>query len=260
MPFLPSTINDIRKRRVSMPKNGVSIPKIGNKRYKSSSYKWLYHTSKWAKIRHLFLMEHPLCECEYCIKNKTYWTANVVHHKIPHKGNEILFWDEANFMAMNKHCHDKYEAQLKVGGQHMKPNVYIIWGAPGSGKSTYVNSKKKYGDLVVDLDLINQALTLEYKTNIPDNLVSTMIDIRNYIYTLISNNKILTNNIYVIAGLPILQQRKELFNMLKATDLIFINKSKEECISNVMQDSSRIDKDKQIIIINKWFDLYDGIK
>jgi len=36
--------------------------------------------------------------------------ANVVDHRIPHRGDEELFWDESNWQAMAKECHDRKTA------------------------------------------------------------------------------------------------------------------------------------------------------
>ena len=33
--------------------------------------------------------------------------AAVVDHIIPHRGDEKMFWDEANWQALCKRCHDK---------------------------------------------------------------------------------------------------------------------------------------------------------
>ena len=66
------------------------------------------YTKRWEKVSKLFLKEHPLCECDECVKAHKLTTANVVHHVIPHHGNYELFWDEDNWQAMNKRCHDRH--------------------------------------------------------------------------------------------------------------------------------------------------------
>lgn len=66
------------------------------------------YNTRWQKVSKLFLKEHPICECEECKKIGRLTTANVVHHVIPHHGNYELFWDENNWQAMNKRCHDRH--------------------------------------------------------------------------------------------------------------------------------------------------------
>jgi 5-methylcytosine-specific restriction enzyme A len=71
-------------------------------------FKKLYN-SRWRKRRKQFLQEHPLCES--CKKRDVINAATVVDHVIPHKGDERLFWDENNWQALCKSCHDKKTAK-----------------------------------------------------------------------------------------------------------------------------------------------------
>ena len=76
-------------------------------RYRKNACQRGYNT-RWQKVSKLYLKEHPLCECDECKKQNKLTTANVVHHVIPHHGNYELFWDQANWQAMNKRCHDRH--------------------------------------------------------------------------------------------------------------------------------------------------------
>lgn len=70
---------------------------------------------KWTKARKVFLAQHPVCECPECKASGHPLPANVVDHIIPHRGNQNLFWDENNWQAMNKRCHDKKTARENGG-------------------------------------------------------------------------------------------------------------------------------------------------
>ena len=63
------------------------------------------YTSKWNKARARFLGKHPLCE--HCLKKNIYTKAVVVDHVTPHRGDETLFWNENNWQALCKSCHDR---------------------------------------------------------------------------------------------------------------------------------------------------------
>lgn len=62
------------------------------------------YDSRWRRARKRFLATHPLCE--RCKENRLLATATVVDHIIPHRGDDRLFWDESNWQALCKHCHD----------------------------------------------------------------------------------------------------------------------------------------------------------
>lgn len=134
-------------------------------------------------------------------------------------------------------------------------NKYIVYGSPGSGKSSYVREHRAVGDLVVDLDLIKQAISMVNRTNDTDNLLDIAIGIRDYIYKRIEDNDIDTKTIWIIASLPKRKEREELCKRLGA-DLIFIDKDINECINNAYLDTNRKDKTLEKYIIEKWFANY----
>lgn len=41
------------------------------------------------------------------MKRGKYTKATVVDHVVPHRGEELLFWDRSNWRALCKRCHDK---------------------------------------------------------------------------------------------------------------------------------------------------------
>lgn len=64
--------------------------------------------SRWQKARATFLSNNrECCRCQA--------DATVVDHKIPHKGNQELFWDSDNWQPMCKRCHDAKTARQDGG-------------------------------------------------------------------------------------------------------------------------------------------------
>lgn len=135
-------------------------------------------------------------------------------------------------------------------GIPQRTKVFLICGAPASGKSTYVNEHKKNGDLVVDLDNIRQALGAPDKTS--EMFTDLVLKVRKVIYKEISDEKINCENIWVISGLPNALERERTANSLNA-EIIFINTSYDECIRRAEFDDSRKDKVVQRKIIYKYF-------
>jgi 5-methylcytosine-specific restriction enzyme A len=78
------------------------------------------YSYRWQKRSKAFLARHPLCQCPLCDEGRSrVRAASVVDHRVPHKGDERLFWDESNWQAMAKECHDSYKQSLEKSG-HMK--------------------------------------------------------------------------------------------------------------------------------------------
>ena len=63
------------------------------------------YDAHWRKARKAFLSRHP--RCAECLKNGVLTPATVVDHIIPHRGDPHLMWDESNWQALCKSCHDR---------------------------------------------------------------------------------------------------------------------------------------------------------
>lgn len=75
----------------------------------SSPYNW-----RWRIARAKFLALHPLCR--YCAKRGIVEPATVCDHIIKHEGDEVLFWDQANWQPLCKTCHDSAKQTLEKSG------------------------------------------------------------------------------------------------------------------------------------------------
>ena len=69
------------------------------------------YTTEWEKARAAYLVEHPLCAM--CEARGVYTSAKVVDHITPHKGDPVLFWDQANWQSLctPHHNRDKQSAE-----------------------------------------------------------------------------------------------------------------------------------------------------
>lgn len=88
---------------------------------------------RWQKARAAHLSEHPFCA--YCLRDagiaETEFNdvvaaifrkglslpyANVVDHKIPHRGDQTLFWDRANWQSLcaTHHSRDKQREEARA--------------------------------------------------------------------------------------------------------------------------------------------------
>lgn len=61
--------------------------------------------SKWRRLSKQYLRKHPMCVS--CMAEGRFVPATVVDHRIPHRGDETLMWNQDNWQALCKPCHDK---------------------------------------------------------------------------------------------------------------------------------------------------------
>ncbi len=100
-------------RKPLIPCKYPSCPELTDKKfcdkhkktYGRRSAKERGYDSRWRIARKRFLKENPLCL--ECIKDNRLVEATVVDHIIPHRGDKSLFWDESNWQALCKSCHDR---------------------------------------------------------------------------------------------------------------------------------------------------------
>lgn len=69
---------------------------------------------RWQRERLAFLQQHPLCEMCGAVGQVT--EATVVDHRVPHRGDQVLFWDRENWQGLCKRHHDGEKQQLERSG------------------------------------------------------------------------------------------------------------------------------------------------
>jgi 5-methylcytosine-specific restriction protein A len=77
------------------------------------------YSSAWRKARARFLREHPVCVM--CPPAAPPHAATDVDHKIPHGGNQTLFWDETNWQPGCHAAHSAKTARENGGFGNARP-------------------------------------------------------------------------------------------------------------------------------------------
>lgn len=232
-----------------------------------------YKSKEWQKAREAALMrDHYMCQI--CKVNP----AQEVHHTIELTPRNIDDPDIAlnpdRLVSVCRDCHFKehrrkrLEASQKAvharmvdergmyfdeDGQVQKRKVYFVWGAPASGKSTYVREHKQDKDIVIDLDSIREALGGQrYSWT---NLLDLSLDIRDHIYDLVEAEDPMLDAraVWIIETAPNKQQREETIQRLHAKE-IHIDTDIETCIQRARGDSDREDKMYAVAIIEQYFE------
>jgi hypothetical protein len=203
-------------------------------------------------------MKRDNYQCRECKRFGRTTQAEMVHHVFPLENYPNHKLTDNNLIACCNNCHNTFHDRngdnITDQGKHWQRKlketigitdeqmidvfrVVIVWGSPASGKTTYVRENMIPGDLVVDLDYLKQAISLQPKTSPLPNLMDVSLSIRSHIYDLISKREsIKAETVWVVAGLPKLKDREYLFSKLRANEIIRIDTSKEYCIKRAMED------------------------
>jgi 5-methylcytosine-specific restriction enzyme A len=81
----------------------------------------LYTTTRWRTGRIRFLRANPLCV--FCKRGGRTAAARVVDHIMPHKGDERVFFDQANWQPLCFSCHNSRKQRIERHGYDATPNA-----------------------------------------------------------------------------------------------------------------------------------------
>lgn len=71
---------------------------------------------RWQQARERYLLDNPLCV--FCARRGMTTAASVVDHVVAHQGDQALFWDQDNWQALCKPCHDSEKQRLEAAERH----------------------------------------------------------------------------------------------------------------------------------------------
>lgn len=144
-----------------------------------------YQSKQWIKFYSMLRLERTDKEgnliCWHCGKPIVSKYDAIAHH--------TLFLTDANVndfsvslnpdlvQFVHHRCHNKIHN--KFGYQRQE--VFLVYGSPLSGKSTYVDTVSEPGDLIVDLDKIWEGITGGKKYKKPPVLNSVAFGVRDYL-------------------------------------------------------------------------------
>lgn len=176
--------------------------------------------------------------CEHCGKPLLKDYEIIAHHKqeitAANLNNVEISLNPLNIALVHLHCHNDIHNRF---GYNIK-KVYIIHGAPCAGKSTFVNTEKNKNDLVVDIDLIWQALTGGLKYDKPEALKAVVFNIYNELLNQVETRAGKWRTAYVIIAEPRKAKRERLAQQLNA-EQIFIDCNKQTAINRLENDNER---------------------
>lgn len=240
-----------------------------------------YNSKHWKQCRDSYIanrtnVDGGSCEgCRDAVGEELHHITELTISNISEAGITV---DHNNLKWLCKDCHFKEHRRIIVegfnkrkvhtmvndagyyfddSGEMRQAKTYIVWGSPASGKTTYVRNNIMQGDLVVDLDLIKQSISMRDRSNVQSNLLPVAIGMRDYTYNMIENGSVDCKNKWVIASLPNKAERLALADRLGA-ELIHINSDYIECIKRVDSDEERKDKVFEKYLVDKWWEQYEA--
>jgi len=223
---------------------------------KHAVIKSFYASRQWVNFRLQLILERGNV-CAHCNKIIPKSRDLIGHHTVeltPENVNDYSVSLNPDLVEII--CFDCHNKEHKRFGYQKLRQVYLVYGPPLSGKTTFVRQQVMRGDLVVDMDALYSAMTLLPTYDKPDNLFTNVRFIHNQIVDNIKTRYGKWTNAWVIGGYADKYKRERMANDLNA-ELIFCEASKEECLQRLAMDEQRQYRQAEWQgYIDKWFEQY----
>ena len=198
-----------------------------------------YTSKKWRNFVNALRLERlddsGQLICEHCGKPIIKAYDCIGHHKIELTNENIndytISLNPENVELIHHKCHNIIHQRF----EGFKRRVYLVYGSPCSGKSTYVNTVANTDDLILDVDKIWECLSIADKYHKPNRIKSNVFGVRDCIIDQIRTRTGNWRNAYIIGGYPLKSDRDRLCDLLNALP-IFIDEPKEVCLSRAVNE------------------------
>lgn len=134
--------------------------------------------------------------------------------------------------------------------------VYLVYGSPLSGKTTYVKEHAQKGDLIIDIDNIWECLSGCKRYEKPRELNSSVLYVKNLLINMVKEKKGRWINAYVICNECSMRYITKLQKELDAI-LIHIDTCKETCLKRLYNEGDGRNIEIWEQYINDYFKFID---
>jgi len=228
-----------------------------------------YKSDKWEKFRKIIIEERTdadgFIHCAICGKPILKKYDLIVHHKQELDDLNVddvsISLNPDNVECVHFKCHNQIHERFGYNKtsmhKYVQKHVYIVYGSPCSGKSTWVHDNASASDLVVDLDSIWQMVSTNDRYTKPDALRSVVFEMRDKLYDIIKYRSGKWHNAFVITGGALKGDRERLKQRINADGFIFIDTDMNECMKRVKnRDIDDKQQFQQLEWIVEWFERY----
>ncbi len=211
-----------------------------------------YTRKPWRDLSYYLKIERGgKCErCGFTAATRDDWAKLIGHHRAALTESNV---DDAT-VSLNPNnveiiCLDCHNKEHRRFGH--KQRVYIVYGSPLSGKTSMVRELMRYGDMVVDIDSLWQAVAMQDGYIKPDNCKYNVFALRDLLLDQVKTRMGQWHDAYVIGGYPDKYERERLAQILGA-ETIYCESTRAECLKRCGDRPA-----EWVRYVNEWWDNYE---
>lgn len=214
-----------------------------------TSLSQFYNSQEWRNFRQGLIAKRVsptdgCLRCEHSGKVLVNSYDIVLHHKTPltmkNVNDYAVSLNPENIMIVSQQAHNEIHNRF---GYCAERKVYYVYGAPCSGKTSFVNSIKGNSDLVVDMDNIWQCITGGQRYEKPAALKHNAFALRDSLYDMVKKRAGKWERAFIITGGAVKGIREREIASFGA-EPIFIDTSEAECLTRLCNASDRTTQQK----------------
>lgn len=199
-----------------------------------------YKSREWETLRKSLMLErlnnNGEIICEYCGKPISRTYDCIGHHKIELTEENVNDFEVSlnpkNVQLIHFRCHNKIHKRF----EGFRQDVYLVYGSPCSGKTTWVRENANPDDLILDIDSIWECICTSDRYHKPNRLKRNVFGIRDCLIDQIRTRTGNWTQAFVIGTYPLRSDRDRLCEMLRAKP-IYIDSTKDECMSRAKDEN-----------------------
>lgn len=221
-----------------------------------------YTSRKWSQFLNELKLERTNENgeiiCEHCGKPILRKYDCIGHHvkelTEENVSDATIALNPENVQLVHFRCHNEIHERFGYHGSIIK-QVFLVYGAPCSGKTTWVDGVTNADDLILDIDRLWAAVRCGRCDlyDKPDALKAVVFDLRDCILQDIRKRRGKWRNAYVIGGYPLEAERERVADLIGADKQILIDTPQDICMQRAKLKSPVWES-----FVADWFDRFSG--
>ena len=209
-----------------------------------------YRSKEWERFREQLILERTeedgTLVCEHCGKPILRKYDCIGHHRQELTEENVndysVSLNPENVALIHFRCHNLIHERF----EGFRQQVFIVYGSPCAGKTSWVRENAGEDDLILDLDAIWTALSPNDRLHKNRRLLPNVFGVRDTVIDQIRTRTGRWRNAFVVGTYPLRTDRDRMADQLRA-ELVFIDEKQETCLDRAPNEEWKT-------YINQWFE------